>query len=413
MTRLTPRPTLIPLALLRDLAAVVLDPMRPAQFVDLAEMMAGCSQQVASLPLPAAAVPVPELASTTGKKGLPWTIEELESARAMLNAGKGPSEVARHLGRPVAATQVAIKRYGVRGDTPIIAPGRPKGRFQPKAETAARAPEAGKTSQRGRFAGVKPEDRKADIRIDAWSEEDRAQLSKMKEERQSLSKIGKALGRSPEACRGQLKLMRAADAPVASASATWTEGERQHLLEARAKGVPFKVIAEELGRTVRACEQRFAKLCKSTHAPAPKVTASTLDKPARPVQPKAVLPAPVAQANAAYATTPAKASAKAEVAPHAATLNEKQRRILDGLCKLSDDFEPEDDLLLAEGLIGRRALELIADELGCETKDVKDRWRAMMFEDVVDWRGHPTIGGQSDLLTALRARVQAGDAAHG
>ena len=170
------RPDLIPFALLRELAAVVPDPMRPAQFVDLAEMIAGRSQPVASLPSPAAGATVPDAATTRDKKGLPWTIEELERARAMLNDGKGPSEIARYLGRPVAATQIAIKRYGVRGDAPIIVPGRPTGRFQPKAKSDAPVPEAGTLSERGRFAGVKPEDRVANIRSDAWSDDDRAQL---------------------------------------------------------------------------------------------------------------------------------------------------------------------------------------------------------------------------------------------
>ena len=406
------RPDLIPFALLRELAAVVPDPMRPAQFVDLAEMIAGRSQPVASLPSPAAGATVPDAATTRDKKGLPWTIEELERARAMLNDGKGPSEIARYLGRPVAATQIAIKRYGVRGDAPIIVPGRPTGRFQPKAKSDAPVPEAGTLSERGRFAGVKPEDRVANIRSDAWSDDDRAQLSKMKAAGKSLPEIAKALGRSSEACRGQLKVMRAADAPVASASATWTDDEGRRLLAARAKGVPFKVIAEELGRTVRACEQRMIKLVKGLPSSPVDVTPSKPDAPASPVAVKAPTPAPVTKAPASFASSPApKEAVKADDARPRTTLNEKQRRILDGLRWLSDSFEPEDDLLLAEGLIGGRSLDLIPDELGCETKDVKDRWKAMMFEDVADWRGRPTIGGQSDLLTALRARVQGGDTA--
>ncbi|WP_304619873.1 hypothetical protein [Paracoccus sediminilitoris] len=408
------RPNLIPLALLRELAVVVQDPMRPAQFVDLAEMMAGRSQPVASLPSPAAAASAPDVATTPDKKGLPWIIEELERARAMLNDGKGPSEIARHLGRPVAATQIAIKRYGVRGDAPIVVPGRPTGRFQPKAKSDAPAPDAGTSPERGRFAGVKPKDRVANIRSDAWTHEDRAQLSKMKAAGKSLPEIAKALGRSSEACRGQLKVMRGANVPVASASATWTEEEGRRLLAARAKGVPFKVIAKELGRTVRACEQRMTKLAKESLPSRADMTPPKQGNPASAVAVKAPTPAPVTKAPASFASSPApKEAVKADDAQLRAPLNEKQRRILDGLCKLSDDFEPEDDLLLAEGVIGRQALELIADELGCETKDVKNRWKAMMFEDVVDWRGHPTIGGQSDLLTALRARIQSGDAANG
>lgn len=70
------------------------------------------------------------------KKGLPWTPEELQQARDLLNGGKGPSEIARILNRPGPATLAAIKRYGVRGAGPITVPGRPKGRFKAKASPA-------------------------------------------------------------------------------------------------------------------------------------------------------------------------------------------------------------------------------------------------------------------------------------
>ena len=139
------RADLIPLALLRDLAARLPDPIQPASFVDLAVYVsrtapstAAPAPAIAAAPATAIIVPGADVAPAPGainKKGLPWTLEELQQARELLTGGKGPSEVARILGRPVAATQIAIKRYGVRGTGPITVPGRPKGRFK-KADPA-------------------------------------------------------------------------------------------------------------------------------------------------------------------------------------------------------------------------------------------------------------------------------------
>lgn len=135
------RADLIPLALLRDLAARLPDPIRPASFVDLAVFVshtAPDATKASALPPPrpearsdakAAAAPAPG-SVTIDKKGLPWALDELTQARELLTSGKGPSEVARILGRPMAATRIAIKRYGVCGTDPIKAPGRPKGRIK-------------------------------------------------------------------------------------------------------------------------------------------------------------------------------------------------------------------------------------------------------------------------------------------
>lgn len=375
-------PMMIPMSLLRDLAAVVPDPMRPAQFVDLAELVAGRHKH--SEPPKARELPVANSRPVPDKKGLPWKPAELQQARAMLNSGKGPSEIARELGRPVAATQVAIKRYGVRGDGPIKAPGRPK----------------------GRFGNVEPADRVANVRCDAWTDEDRARMSDMKAKGMSLAAIGAELGRTSEACRTQLKLMRDARLPVAPANAVWTPEQISQLQQARADGVSFRIIAAQLGRTVRACELRMAKLAKETKAK-PDTDAVS------PKLPAAQAPAPVGKVSASFAMPEqAKSPAPSAPAPAPSGLTEKQRRILGGLGALPDGFEPADDLLLAEGLIGRRHINLIADDLGCETRDVTARWKEMMFEDVVDWRGHPTIGGQSDLLIALRWRVDQKGADH-
>lgn len=148
------RADLIPLSLLRDLAARMPDPIRPASFVDLAVYVSRSAPALAApapttapsaeaAPAPAITAPAADVAPAPvaiDKKGLPWTLEELQQARALLNGGKGPSEVARILGRPVAATQITIKRYGVRGTGPITVPGRPKGRFKKANPADAPAP---------------------------------------------------------------------------------------------------------------------------------------------------------------------------------------------------------------------------------------------------------------------------------
>ena len=58
--------------------------------------------------------------SETGKS---WSLEELQQARDLANAGKGAPEIARIIGRSTAATYMAIKRYGVIGTDPITVPG--------------------------------------------------------------------------------------------------------------------------------------------------------------------------------------------------------------------------------------------------------------------------------------------------
>lgn len=139
------RADLIPLSLLRDLADRLPDPIRASSFVEravymspsfLASVYSAPAARLATAPAPTQAAPdalaPAQAAPCIDKKGLPWTPEELQQARDLLNGGKAPSEIARILNRPGPATLAAIKRDGVRGTGPITVPGRPKGRFKAK-----------------------------------------------------------------------------------------------------------------------------------------------------------------------------------------------------------------------------------------------------------------------------------------
>ena len=137
----------------------------------------------------------------------------------------------------------------------------------------------------------------------------------------------------------------------------------------------------------------------------------------QPVVPKAPAPVPVsAPTNSAHPAVPPQDAAVPVGAPSRkaraiavlkAALAEKlpgrQIRILDHLLKLlRETFSAADDLFLAEGIISRRALPEIADQMGCEAPEVTARWKAMMFPDLTDRHGHILLDGQTELLRALR-----------
>lgn len=101
-------------------------------------------------------------AEAPSAKGKPWTLEELQQARELANAGKSSAEIGRALGRPSSATYMAIKRYGVRGTEPLKAPG-PKQLFvSPKAAKSVSADMADKPikNRRSEKAG-KPDQKPA------------------------------------------------------------------------------------------------------------------------------------------------------------------------------------------------------------------------------------------------------------
>lgn len=335
------RADLIPLSLLRDLAARMPDPIRPASFVDLAVYVlrtapAPASTAPAPTTAPAAeAAPAPAITAPAAnvapapvaidKKGLPWTLEELQRARELLNGGKGPSEVARILGRPVAATQITIKRYGVRGTGPITVPGRPKGRFKKADPADAPAP-----ARKAKAEAAKP-----------------------------------ATARKPKA---------STDTKVTS--------------PAKAKADPKPPLAKPTPAVAPPAASKIAPAAPAASAPASTSASKHAPRPE---------PAPRdADSKQARIIAILKA-AVAENQPG------RQIRVLSHLLTLPrGSFTAADDLFLAEGLASRRALAEIADQLGCEPAAVTARWKAMLFPDLTDRHGHILLDGQTDLLRALR-----------
>lgn len=86
-----------------------------------------------------------------------------------------------------------------------------------------------------------------------------------------------------------------------------------------------------------------------------------------------------------------------------------QQAVLRHLGGLADDFTAADDLYLVEKSCQGVPMDVVADDLGCDVRTVKQRWRALMCEAVTDPRGtgRLTLSGQVDLLFALRHRAAA------
>lgn len=150
---------------------------------------------------------------------------------------------------------------------------------------------------------------------------------------------------------------------------TWTEADDDTMRDMRAAGRSWLEVGDALGRTGRACEQRWIRLSKREK------------------------------------TAPAPASAAV-----AAELTFKQREILAHLSALDDSFTPEDDLSIIEGLASGVTCKVIGQDLGCDAASVGTRWRAMMIPAIVDRFDRITIDGQRDLLIAARRRVADADA---
>lgn len=187
---------------------------------------------------------------------------------------------------------------------------------------------------------------------------------------------------------------------------TWTEDLDRQLIEGRAKGVPFLQLADTMGRTVRALQNRHTRLKASGAVALVKPATEQKPAPAEPSSP--AITAPVADQAAppiAVASSPDRkpvpGNRVADLGDLAA-LTARQRRLVLHLDALSDDFAPIDDADIAEGLTSRRKSEAIADEMGCAPRDVVKRWKSMLTDDVVNRFGQVTIDGQADLLLAVR-----------
>lgn len=90
---------------------------------DLSAPTGATDALAAAVPAPGGDVAASKSNPDRSETGKAWSLEELQQARDLANAGKGAPEIARIIGRSTAATYMAIKRYGVLGTDPITAPG--------------------------------------------------------------------------------------------------------------------------------------------------------------------------------------------------------------------------------------------------------------------------------------------------
>lgn len=367
----------IPLALLRGLAVRLPSPMTATSFVDLAEYVAGRGDSTDD----AAAVQVAERmlsATTPAKGGQPWTKAELMRVRELLAEGKTAVQIAAAIDRPVAATRTAIARHKLNKVKKTV------------AKPAAAAPRQPRQQ-----------------RVDAWTEERVARLKLLKASGASLEEMAKDLGRTSEACRAQLKLLREAGEGIAGYHKSWSPDEDAAILKAREQGQKYKEIGAQLGRSAASVEQRLRKLkpaaAEEAAADAPEDRADPAPSPVAasaapaPTSPPAVAPTPTA--------VPAAGKDRARAMLQAATLDKlpaRQINVLSHLLTLSSDFTPADDLYLAEGLVSRRVMGEMEDQLGCRATDITARWRSMMCSAIADQHGRATLDGQADLLRTLR-----------
>ena len=146
--------------------------------------------------------------------------------------------------------------------------------------------------------------------------------------------------------------------------------------------------------------------------PTPEPVAEPTPKPvAEPVAVPVPVKSPKAKPAAASKAKPAPLVAKAMSDSSAQTLlvaavkggmSGNRMQILAHLLGTPRDFSWVDDLFLAEGLIARRQVSEIGDQLGCSDKFIANRWRAMMCRQITDKHGRMTTDGQADLLRTLR-----------
>ena len=104
---------------------------------------------------------------------------------------------------------------------------------------------------------------------------------------------------------------------------------------------------------------------------------------------------------------PAAAPVRLDPAPASSfpKLTGRQQRLVDHVGRLSDTFEPADDLWMVEAFYKGTAVDVIADQLGCDVPAVRSRFKSMLTEEITTPKGVITIEGQADLLVALRYRA--------
>lgn len=389
-------PDQIPLALLRDLAARLPAPMMAGEFVELVEYVAtrpvpGSTPHPAPAVAPAPAVqaaPVPiAKPAMPERRGEDWTQEEKDTARTLLSSGGGIADVAFALKRPIEATRTAVKRFKLR---------------DPNASPA------------GRYGG--------------WTD---AQVDKVRELRRagaSLSDMAEAVGRTPDACRMQIKRLRDKGEDLEPATAPYTPAEDARLLRERDKGTPYAALGRQMGRSGSSLENRHALLrakaaeaaaMSALHyvAPAPKASAGAIKDPqvdavdyVRPAAKPAPKPAarPITTAAAPPGVALFRAAAQRDQLPT------RQVDILEHALAAGPGFDAATDLRICEGLIARTAPADLAAELGTTAAALLARFKVLRAAPgLADARGIISIDGQADLLRALRWMAGQGGQANG
>lgn len=117
--------------------------------------------------------------------------------------------------------------------------------------------------------GVEPEwvkiKRKADFKYKSktspWTSAEDSKLKLMCSlHRYHLDDIANELNRTEVAVRRRIYDLGIADRPVKHKARSWSEEEIRSLLEMRSAGMPFKLIAEKLGRSESACRGKLELL---------------------------------------------------------------------------------------------------------------------------------------------------------
>ncbi|MGA0615922.1 hypothetical protein [Paracoccus sp. KR1-242] len=227
-------------------------------------------------------------------------------------------------------------------------------------------------------------------------EEVQVQIREMLMMRYSVSHIAKTLGCTPDVVRATI----AADkkAKNKTSARPWSDDDLTVLAHLRAQGKDNIAIGRAMNRTPGAIRDRIRRLEAQTQIDEPQTVQEDAPRPEAAPDPEPLAP-PAPEAPPAPIDPPA----PVDFGP---TLTRRQNRLVDHLNRLPDDFEPSDDLYLVESLASRVPIDVMCDQLGCDQPTIKNRYRAMLIEEITTAKGIITIDGQADLLIALRYRVQ-------
>lgn len=314
------------------------------------------------------------------RKGHAWSKDEVQRALDMDKQGMTARKIAAELGRPIEATRMKLKRMG--------------------------------PAARGRYGDAPPPRGAAVQRKDAWTTEEEQKLIDMKVAGKSIREMAKVLGRGDTAVSMRIRLMRGRPFGPKLPKESWTDAEDRQLMDGRAAERPYSDIATEMGRSVRSLQNRYRRLTKSelpAAAPPPEVSPLAPAEPAEQAAPKEVCEAAEEARETAFKPQvsepePVGSSQDFRVLDlgDCSALSARQRRILHHLNLLSDDFAPIDDQDIVEGLTSGRKAEALADEMGCAAREVVNRWKRLLTDEVVNFKGQITLDGQADLVVAVR-----------